>query len=161
MLLAFQKLFIGFSVVLLILVIAVPVYHILNHSQGPDLTVQMYVSMFPELANNNPEALVDSFILSPDGSLTLLAAKDVSVRGYLIGNTAKIMYMGGRDDAELTSLNIQLRKSGKLVLNQTHPKPSINQQFTFQNVGANGPDEIIVIGNFRDNSQQILLTASV
>jgi hypothetical protein len=162
MLLAFQKIFIGFTVVLLIVVIVVPAYHILNHSQGQDLTVQMYVSMFPELASNNPEAMVDSFIVLPDGSLTLLAAKNVVVRGYLIGNTARIIYLGGKDDAELTSLNIQLRNSGELVLHQLLPKPTINQQYTFPNVGgANGPDEIIVIGNFKDTSQQILLTASI
>ena len=50
MLLAFQKIFIGFTVVLLIVVIAVPVYHILNHTPGQNLSVQMYVSMFPELS---------------------------------------------------------------------------------------------------------------
>jgi hypothetical protein len=162
MLLAFQKIFIGFTVVLLIVVIAVPAYHIINHSQGQDLTVQMYVSMFPELASNNPEAMVDSFIVLPDGSLTLLPAKDVSVHGYLIDNTARIIYLGGRDDAELTSINIQLRNSGQFVQNQMLPKPTINQQYTFPNVGgARGPDEIIVVGTFKDTSQQILLTASI
>lgn len=106
--------------------------------------------------------MVDSFILLPDGSLTLFAAKNVAVRGYLIGNTARIIYLGGKDDAELISLDIQLRNSGELVLHQMLPKPTVNQQFTYSNVGgANGPDEIIVIGNFKDNSQQILLTSSV
>ncbi len=136
MLLAFQKIFIGFTVVLLIVVIAVPVYHILNHTPGQNLSVQMYVSMFPELASNNPEAMVDSFIVLPDGSLTLLEAKDVTVRGYLINNIARIIYLGGRDDAKLNSLDIQLRNSGELVLQQLLPKPTVNQQFTFTNVGG-------------------------
>ena len=105
---------------------------------------------------------MDSFIVLPDGSLTLLEAKDVTVRGYLINNIARIIYLGGRDDAKLNSLDIQLRNSGELVLQQLLPKPTVNQQFTFTNVGGdNGPDQIIVIGNFKDNSQQILLTASL
>ena len=162
MLLAFQKFFIGFTIILLVLVIAVPVYHILNHSTGQIFPCRCIVSMFPELVSNNPEAMVDSFIQLPDGSLTLLTAKNVVVRGYLIGNTARIIYLGGRDDSELTSLNVQARKSAEIVLNKIIPKPTINQQFTYPNVGgANGADEIIVIGNFRDTSHQILLTASV
>ena len=72
--------------------------------------------------------MVDSFIVLPDGSLTLLEAKDVTVRGYLINNIARIIYLGGRDDAKLNSLDIQLRNfrgAGSSTIAPQNP-PSTN-----------------------------------
>ncbi len=157
----FQKVALAFTIGVLVLVIALPVFHIVGNPSKQDTVAQMYVSMFPQVGENNAEALLDSFITAPDGSLTLLPAKDISVRGYLIGTTVRIIYLGGRDDALLSSIGIFIHRSGGQVLEQMHPKPELDEQYTFTNLGNPGPDEILVLGIFTDQSQQVLLTTSV
>ena len=120
----FQKVALAFTIGVLVLVIALPVFHIVGNPSKQDTVAQMYVSMFPQVGENNAEALLDSFITAPDGSLTLLPAKDISVRGYLIGTTVRIIYLGGRDDALLSSIGIFIHRSGDRFLSRCTQNPN-------------------------------------
>jgi hypothetical protein len=157
-----QKLLLGLTILLLVLVIAIPVSIILGSASKPNIATAMYISMFPQVANNNPEPLLGhSFIRSADGNVTLLPAKAVSVRGFQVGNTVNVIYMGGRDDAKLDTLGILVRKSSGPAIRQTYQKPTLNQKYPFPNMGTDGLDDILVTGTFTDGSQQILLMTEV
>jgi hypothetical protein len=158
----FQKLLLGFTIVLLVLAIGIPASMILAGSPKTDLASALYVSMFPDVADNNPTPLLGhSFIRSAGGNLTLMPAKRVSVRGYQVGNTVNVMYLGGLDDPELSSLDILVHKSGGQALLQKYPKPTLNRKYTYPNMGTAGLDDILVTGTFTDGSQQILLMTEV
>jgi hypothetical protein len=156
-----QKLLLGCTILLLVLVIAVPVSMILGSAPKQNLATEMYVSMFPQVANDNPEPLLGHSYIMSDGNVTLLPVKDVKVRGFQVGNTVNVIYMGGRDDAMLGSLTILIRKSTGAALRQTYPKPALNSRYSYPNMGTAGLDDIAVTGTFSDGSQQILLMTEV
>ena len=156
-----QEITLAGALIVLVMVTIYPVLHLMAPVPVSDPGSKGYVTLVPPLTDNNPEAGLTSFIAAPNGSEILLPAKAVTVRGFLVGSTARIIYLGGRDNAQLSGLDIVLYQSGAPVLQQSYPKPAVNQQYSFPDMGTPGPDEIEVLGSFGDRSQQVLLTASV
>jgi len=158
----FQKLLLSLTILFLLAVVIVPAFMIIEEGTKPDVAVAMYISMFPPVSDTSPADLLGhSFVRSAGGNVTMLPAKDVSARGYQIGTTVNIIYLGGRDDAKLDSIVILVQKSGGQAFRQSYAKPTVNEKYPFPNMGTDGLDNILVTGTFRDGSEQILLMTEV
>jgi hypothetical protein len=72
-----------------------------------------------------------------------------------------VVYNGGRDDAFVDSIKIDIKNSEDQSLARTEKDPQIGERFTFDRIGTGRPDTVMVTAFFKDNTTQTVLVARV
>jgi hypothetical protein len=72
-----------------------------------------------------------------------------------------VVYQGGRDDAFIDSIKIDIKNSYDQSMTRTVKNPQIGQKFTFDSIGTSRPDTVMVTAYFQDNTTQTVLVTQV
>jgi hypothetical protein len=72
-----------------------------------------------------------------------------------------VVYRGGRDDAFIDSIKIDIKNSYDQSVTRTVKNPQIGQKFTFDAIGTSRPDTVMVTAYFQDNTTQTVLVTQV
>ena len=72
-----------------------------------------------------------------------------------------VVYRGGRDDAFIDSIKVDIKNSYDQSMTRTVKNPQIGEKFTFDAIGTSRPDTVMVTAYFQDNTTQTVLVTQV
>ena len=88
--------------------------------------------------------------------------KSVAATTRQMGSNISVMWQGGPDNAMVQSYNVTIVNSTGSVANQLFLPPTVGNSSVFAGgIGTPQQDHVVVVGNFNDGTQQVVLDTYV
>jgi hypothetical protein len=100
--------------------------------------------------NQNPAS-----VTQPSPELTPILTKNVGITAFRNGDTIFAVYQGGPDSDFLNQITVRIYSSAGAEYDYTYQSPRVGQQFSMD--GFSGPNRVLTVGSFSDNTQQVIL----
>jgi len=88
--------------------------------------------------------------------------KSVAATSRQMGTNISIMWQGGPDNAMVTNFNVSIVNSTGSPASAIFIPPNVGNTTTFASgIGTPSNDHVVVVGNFNDGTQQVVLDTYV
>lgn len=87
--------------------------------------------------------------------------KQIDISATQVGSDVVVRYRGGANAGDISALDITIVNSRGQTTNERETAPVTGQEFIFPKIGTMDPDQVTVVGIFRDGSEQTVLTTQV